>query len=272
MLNELTLEKRCKWFEKNFSPEIAIPTLPLILRLDGNNFSSWTSKINKPWDVRFVDVMEELTKRLVQETNAVVGYHQSDEITLILHTFDYGTALYHDGKKQKILSKLPSKASVWFNALVREYFNEKLSEAIFDCRFYQVPSLAEGVNQLIWRENDARRNSIQMLSHYEFGHSAIMNKNTDQMQDMLVLEKGINWNDLDPKLKRGSYFRSMITEKPFTPEEISNLPPKHNYFRNPEMVTSRRVIDRVDMPILSKVKNKVGTIFYGEDPELNYTI
>ena len=47
-----TLGDWCKWLEKNFSLDIAIPTLPIIIRLDGNNFSKWTRGLEKPFDDR----------------------------------------------------------------------------------------------------------------------------------------------------------------------------------------------------------------------------
>ena len=37
-MKDLLLGDWCKWLEKNFSNEIMIPTLPVIIRLDGNNF------------------------------------------------------------------------------------------------------------------------------------------------------------------------------------------------------------------------------------------
>ena len=74
----------CKWLEKNFSPEVMIPTLPVVIRLDGVGFSKWTKGLNRPFDEKLTQLMIETTKFLVEETNAVVGYTQSDEITLIL--------------------------------------------------------------------------------------------------------------------------------------------------------------------------------------------
>lgn len=64
----------CKWLEKNFSPEVMIPTLPVIIRLDGNNFSTWTKSLTKPFDENLSQLMIETTKMLVQETNAVIGW------------------------------------------------------------------------------------------------------------------------------------------------------------------------------------------------------
>ena len=55
----------CKWLEKNFSPDIMIPTLPVIIRLDGVNFSKWTNKLKKPFDADLTKLMVETTKFLV---------------------------------------------------------------------------------------------------------------------------------------------------------------------------------------------------------------
>lgn len=110
-----TLGVWCKWLEKNFSPEIMIPTLPVIIRLDGNNFHNWTKGLKRPFDENLTDLMVDTTKFLVQETNAVVGYSQSDEITLILYSDSRKSAIYNDGKKQKILSKSTGKCVSYFN-------------------------------------------------------------------------------------------------------------------------------------------------------------
>lgn len=109
-----TLGDWCKWLEKNFSPEQMIPTLPVIIRFDGNNFHNWTKGLNRPFDAGLTNLMIETTKFLVQETNAVVGYTQSDEITLILYSDDRKSLIYNDGKKQKILSKLTGKCVSFF--------------------------------------------------------------------------------------------------------------------------------------------------------------
>ena len=110
-----TLEEWCKWLEDNFSPKVMIPTLPVIIRLDGNNFSKWTQNLTKPFDEDLNKLMVETTKFLVKETNAVIGYTQSDEITLILYNPSRKGYLYHGGRKQKILSKLTSKCTIFFN-------------------------------------------------------------------------------------------------------------------------------------------------------------
>ena len=129
----------CKWLEKNFSPEVMIPTLPVIIRLDGNNFHNWTKGLKRPFDEDLTDLMVDTTKMLVQETNAVIGYTQSDEITLILYSGDRKSAIYNDGKKQKILSKLSGKLTPYFNDTRKKYLPNHDKIANFDARIYQTP-------------------------------------------------------------------------------------------------------------------------------------
>jgi len=263
-----TLGEWCKWLEKNFSPEIMIPTLPVIIRLDGNNFSTWTQGLEKPFDSKMTDLMVDLTKYLVKETNAVVGYHQSDEITLILYSSDRKRAIYHDGKKQKILSKLTGKCVAFFNEKRLTYLPNHNKTGIFDCRIYQTPTLQDAVAQLLWRENDATKNSISMLAQSLFVHDDLQNLNGSKLQDKMMLEKGVNWDALDVRYKRGTYVKRKITTRPFTTEELKDLHPMHTAHKNPEFIIERYVVEELDMPIFNKVTNKEGVIFFDEIPNI----
>ncbi len=262
-----SLSDWCKFLEKNFSPEIMIPTLPVILRFDGNNFSTWTKSLIKPFDEGLTDLMIDTTKFLVKETNAVIGYTQSDEITLILYSGDRKNLIYNDGKKQKILSKLTGKCVSYFNDRRSYHLPNHKQIANFDCRIYQTPTLHDACVQLLWRENDATRNSKQMLGHYHFPHKKLENVNTDILQDMLMLEKNVNWNDLLVKFKRGTYVKRVTTSKPFTIEELATLPPKHKAHSNPDLTIERNVISVMEMPIFSKITNQVDVVFNNATPE-----
>jgi tRNA(His) guanylyltransferase len=263
-----TLGDWCKWLERNFSPEVMIPTLPVIIRLDGENFHNWTKGLKRPFDEGLIDLMRDTAKELVKETNAVVAYVQSDEITLILYSPDKEQSIYHDGKKQKILSKLTGKCVTYFNDNRPTYLPEHNKNANFDCRIYQTPTLKDAVNQIIWRELDASKNSVSMLAQHHFSHKSLEKLNTKQRQERLFQEKGINWNDFEPKFKRGSYVMRKKLNIPFSKEEIEQLPLKHQARKNPDLVIERSVIQFVDMPIFSKIENKVGVIFNNEEPIL----
>jgi tRNA(His) guanylyltransferase len=261
-----TLGDWCKFLERNFSPEIMIPTLPVIIRLDGSNFHKWTIGLDVPFDNNFTDLMIDTTKYLVGETNAVVGSVHSDEITLILYSDNKRSLIYNDGKKQKILSKLTSKCVLYFNKR-REYYlpkHEKLAN--FDCRIYQTPTLHDACNQLLWRENDATKNSISMLARSLYSHNELQDLDGNEMQNKMFTEKNVNWNDLPSKFKKGTYVKRIKTSKPFSVEEIKNLPKNHNAHKNPNMIIERNIISIIDLPILNKIKNKTDVIFFNLDP------
>ena len=259
----------CKWLEKNFSNEVMIPTLPVIIRLDGNNFHNWTIGLNRPFDESLTDLMVEATKYLVDETNAVMGYTQSDEITLVLYTDTKESSLYHDGKKQKILSKLTAKCINFFNEKRKELLPNHNKTAVFDCRIYQTPTLNDACLQLLWRENDATKNSVSMLGRAYFSHKTLDKLNTDQVRDKLINEKGIYWNYLDAKYKRGTYVKRVKINIPLTEEELKTLPPKHNARKNPNMLIERNIISVVDMPVFNKIQNRVEVVFFNEVPFTN---
>jgi len=261
-----TLGDWCKWLEKNFSPEIMIPTLPVIIRLDGNNFHTWTKGLQRPFDANLTQLMIETTKALVTETNAVVGYTQSDEITLILYSADKKSAIYNEGKKQKILSKLTGKCVSFFNEKRMELLPEHNRIANFDCRIYQAPNLHDACVQLLWRENDASKNSISMLAQSLFSHKDLQNLNGSEMQDKMMLEKGINWNDLETKYKRGTYVKRVKTSKPFSKEELESLPAGHHAHKNPDLVIERSVVQEIEYPIFNKIRNKEEVIFFDAEP------
>lgn len=263
-MNFESLGDYCKWLEKNFSNEIMIPKLPVIIRLDGNNFHNWTKGLKRPFDENLNTLMTETTKFLVEETNAIIGYTQSDEITLIL----YGDNFYNDGKKQKILSKLTAKACQFFNEKRKDLLPEHNKLAIFDCRIYQVPTLQDACVQLLWRENDCTKNAISSLAQSLFSHNSLQGLNGSQMQDKMMLEKNVNFNDLPTKYKRGVYVKRNKVFKKFDKEELENLPKQHNARKNPEMLIERSVIEVVEFPIFQKIKNKVEVIFEGKRPIL----
>lgn len=256
----MNLGDYCKWLEKNFSNEIMIPTLPVIIRLDGNNFSNWTKGLDKPFDDRLIKLMSDTTKFLVEETNAVVGYTQSDEITLILYNPIRNSQIYHNGKKQKIISKLTAKCVNYFNERRKELLPNHNKLAVFDCRIYQTPSIEDAVGQLIWRENDAVRNSILNLSQKYYSHNEMMNIKTNQLVENLKNDFNVDWNDLPNKMKRGVYIKRRIINREFSEEEILKLPPQHDYFKGVKNI-QRNYISEIDIPFPCESNNMRKLIF-----------
>lgn len=116
--------------------------------------------------------------------------------------------------------------------------------AMFDTRVFSIPK-DEVVNLLYWRQLDATRNSIQMVGQANFSHKQLQDKNCNDIQDMLMLEKGINWNDYPTTLKRGS----CCIKKPF----------KINEDTNKETIRNKWIID-TEIPIFTQDKDYVNKL------------
>ncbi len=235
---------------------------------DGKAFHSFTKGLERPYDKRLTDLMVYTTKRLVEETCALIGYTQSDEISLLYYSGDYNSEIFMGGRLSKMISILASMTTAFFNEQLPIFLPEKTGKgpAFFDCRVWNVPTKTEAVNTFIWREQDAIRNSIQMAGQYQFSHNQLMNKSCDEIQEMLFQERGINWNNYPTFFKRGTYIRRREVRTPFTPEEITQLPPLHNARKNPSLVVVRHVVEQIELPVLTQIINREGVIFEGQEP------
>jgi len=204
----MNLGDRIKHYEKMETSEKFMPMIPIVARLDGRSFSKFTKSMTKPFDMNMTMIMQAVTKYLVEETGATVGYTQSDEITLVFWQRDYESDVFFAGKKQKMVSVLASLATAMFVKLALQHFPNECLKRLphFDCRVFQVPSRSEATNAVLWRVQDAVRNSISMAAHATFGHSKLQGKSTNDKLDML-LESGINWNDYPKAWKEGSFFQ-----------------------------------------------------------------
>lgn len=193
-----------------------------IVRIDGKNFSKWTKGLEKPFDMGLVNDMDETAKYLCANIQGTkLAYVQSDEISIIITDFDkLDTDAWFDGSVQKIVSISASMATSKFNQLrlirkmimettsgvayrpleLDDVFHQKLAN--FDSRAFTIPFIDEVKNYLIWRQRDCVRNSISSVAQSLYSHKELENKNQNDMQEM-SFQKGINWNDIDPKLKRG---------------------------------------------------------------------
>lgn len=195
---------------------------PVAIRIDGKAFHTFTRGFQKPFDEVLIKSMQETMKCLCENIQGcVLGYTQSDEITLIL--VDYkklNSDAWFDYEIQKICSIAASMATMAFNRSFRynaeiemaftkdEKYKETLLNAIikgamFDARCFNIPR-EEVTNLIYWRQLDATRNSIQMVGQANFFHKELQNKTCNDIQDMLMLQKDINWNDFPTHQKRGS--------------------------------------------------------------------
>lgn len=230
-----------------------MPLLPVCARLDGKCFSNFTKNYDRPFDWRIIDAMCLTTQYLVEETNALVGYTQSDEITLIWYSGNIKSQIFFDGKLQKMISVLASMATGIFNGEVDKSGHRR---AVFDCRVWQVPNLVEACNVLLWREKDAIRNSVSMLAHEHFSKKQLFKKSKREQLNMLESE-GVIWGEYPPEFKRGTYYQRQWSKRKFTADELDRLPQKHKARKNPDLEIERSDVIKLRDFELSKVEDKV---------------
>lgn len=177
-----------------------------ILRIDGKAFHAYTRECQKPYDPVIVQAMEAAAVHLCAEVQgAVFAYIQSDEISVLMSDFGtIGTEAWFDGNLQKIVSVSASMATMAFNNSVGYKTWAILGPtALFDARAFIVPDPIEVENYFIWRQQDATRNSIQMLAQTKFSHKELQGISNQMAQEMLFTHHGINWHDRPIGDKRG---------------------------------------------------------------------
>lgn len=247
---------------------------PVCMRLDGRSFSSFTRGLPRPYDARLSKLMVDLTKALVEETGASIGYTQSDEISLVLAEPPSKGEGYFGLKAQKLCSVTASFAGAFFArelCRVPAPIPERGGETpLFDSRAWSVPTLEDAAAVLLWRELDARKNATTMAASVYYSHAMLLKKNSDEKIKMLA-EKGVIFDEYPTFFRRGTYVRRFETTKPFTTEELEALPPKHHARLNPGLVVTRHVIEEFDIKTpLARLANRVDVLFNGAE-EIIYT-
>ena len=208
---------------------------PVAIRVDGKSFHTFTRGFQKLFDMILMKSMQETMNYLCKNIQGCVfGYTQSDEITLIL--IDYQTLTtdaWFDYEVQKLCSVSASMATMAFNKFFRmsiwdkdsawkssltpqsmdvqiahnEYVAKMMTAAnkgaMFDARCFNIPK-EEVCNLIYWRQLDATRNSIQMVGQAYFSHKQLDGKKCNDIQDMLMWQFDVNWNNYPTTCKRGT--------------------------------------------------------------------
>nr|DAN91898.1 MAG TPA: tRNAHis guanylyltransferase [Caudoviricetes sp.] len=234
-MDKTTLGDRMKNNYENISRYYLTRRMPVIIRIDGKAFHTFTRGFKKPFDDIFVKTMQDTMKYLCENIQGcVLGYTQSDEISLVLVDYaELTTNAWFGNNLQKMCSVSASMATLAFNKffsgrvqefmydccdefgddvlpekqndyeLAHNVYFKKFNAAMFDSRVFTIPK-EEVCNYLIWRQQDATRNSIQSVGQANFSQKELHGKSCNNIQDMLILQKSINWNDYSTTLKRGS--------------------------------------------------------------------
>lgn len=239
MANKDSLGDRMKEnYEGRFKFKLMRRT-PVIVRIDGKAFHTFTRGFNKPFDKVLSNAMDKTMLQLCENIQGCVfGYTQSDEITLILNDYKtLETSAWFDYEVQKICSIAASMATAYFNRNFLEEvdnFYESMEEdeindfvekyrisdtsktmsiydaycravqkmAMFDARCFNIPE-SDCTNCIVWRQQDASRNSVEMVGRTYFSDKELFKKNCSNIQDMLMEKHNVNWNDFPVRYKRG---------------------------------------------------------------------
>ena len=223
---------RMKTFYEQIPKTKLMRRCPVAIRIDGRAFHTFARGFQKPFDEVLIKSMQETMKYLCENIQGcVLGYTQSDEITLILVDYKKLTSsAWFDYEVQKICSIAASMATMAFNKFFADNVEKEILSnsdkegnvvddnleiihinhvhsmrkgAMFDARCFNIPK-EEVTNLVYWRQLDASRNSIQMVGQANFSHKELQNKSCNDIQDMLMAQKSINWNNLPTYQKRGS--------------------------------------------------------------------
>ena len=200
---------------------------PVIIRIDGKAFHTFTRGFDRPFDEVLGNAMVKTMQYLCENIQGCIfGYVQSDEISLVLSDYKkLNSDAWFGYEVQKMCSIAASMATMAFNNFfimetykwshrcdvdcteqntkLLEAYNKAINKgAMFDARVFNIPK-EEVVNCIYWRQLDAARNSVQMVGQANFSHNELQNKSCNVIQDMLYEQKGINWNDYPTRWKRG---------------------------------------------------------------------
>lgn len=221
------LDIRMKTYYEQIPKTKLMRRTPVVIRIDGRSFHTFTKGFKKPFDDILIKSMQDTMLYLCKNIQGCVfGYTQSDEITLVL--IDYQTlttSAWFDYEVQKMCSISASMATLAFNKsfsdrvvkfLLGEQvmhkdhdgYNNVLKNAIsigaqFDSRCFNIPK-EEVANMIYWRQHDAIKNSISMVAHYYFSTKELHGMSSSDKIQMLIDEHGVDWNNFPIEQQRGS--------------------------------------------------------------------
>lgn len=261
------LGDRMKSYERHETGRMFLRGLPVYARIDGRGFSRFTKGMERPFDPRMTKAMQAVCAYLVSSTNAVLGYVQSDEISLLWMDGDPNSQPFFGGKVQKLVSVLASMAAAKMAQEIRgwEPFEDRLPA--FDARVMVLPSKEEAANMILWRALDAQKNAVSMAARAHYSGKALHGKNGLEMKAMLSAA-GHPYSELPDDFRFGSFYRRETLMRPLS--EVAQVHRLRHQGVDGEAspMVMRTVIQRADMPPFNKIINRADVIFDKAEPIL----
>lgn len=190
------------------------------------------------------------------------------QITLIWLSDEWNSHIFFEGKIHKMESILASMTSVYFNKMLPNCIPEKKEKMpVFDCRVFQVPTEFEASNNIIWRQQDAQRNSVQMAARAFFGHQECENLSAFELR-VKMKKAGIVWEEFPEFFRQGTIIRKRTLNRLLTEEEMALLPEKHNAKTNPEFKIKRTAVAAENnFPKIVLLQNREDVLLRGAEPK-----
>lgn len=201
------IAKRMRRYEEPFNQTLP-QRMPVLIRVDGKAFHTFCRKFQKPWDSVMRRAMDAAAIAICEEAQgACCAYLQSDEITILLVSYRrFNSQPWLGNRVSKMVSIAASIATRAFN----QYFEDQSfaepycgARGCFDARVFVVPR-EDVTNAFVERQQDAIRNSVQMLAQVHFPHKQLQGKSVDDQEAMLE-DKKIFWSDSQPWEKWGRF-------------------------------------------------------------------
>lgn len=159
------------------------PRMPIVIRCDGRAFSKLTRRCEKPYDEVVAQAMDEASVELCRQSGAVLGYTQSDEVTVLLTPYRrFDTQPWFGGEVEKLCSIAASIMSDEFAIYAGSYLRDRnvdsrlnvtFSQRVtFDARVAVVPR-DDVHNVFVDRQQDGRRNAILNSAQHQYGKKKI---------------------------------------------------------------------------------------------------
>ena len=199
--------------------------IPVIIRLDGKNFHTYTKIFKKPFDVDMIKSMQYSALKLIENIQgAKVAYTQSDECSILLTDYEkIETQGWLNYKINKIISIASSIFTYYFNDIIKQkkpYLNKP---AFFDCRAFNIPK-DDIANYFLWRARDWKRNSLNQYARIFYSQKQMFGKKQEDVHEMLYA-KGKNWiKDLSSVEKNGTF---IYIKKDKTLDKTSDILPNY---------------------------------------------
>lgn len=224
-----TLGQRMKGYEQ-VSKFMLTPKIPIVIRLDGKAFHTFTKPFKRPFDERLIKSMQDTTEFLVNNIqNCVMGYTQSDEITLVLlDMLSEDTETWFNGGLQKIASVSASMCTAYFNNVLK---HDRL--AFFDSRVFQLP-LEDLPNNIVWRMKGCYKNAITSVAHCHYSQKQLHGVST---KDRLELIKD-KYLFKDEELFGTLFYKKLVTDGDLSMKTLVKENKLMNYYEIKEIIQS----------------------------------